>query len=116
MITIWKIRALLIQRGVTADEDRDFLLRDDSDGTGPFIAEWDDVKLGAKPTEADLDALQTEADALRTAAISPRQKIIKRLRSDPILKAQVIDSFEARGITDKQQMLAALEAKFADTI
>ena len=45
-----------------------------------------------------------------------RQKIIARLRADPILKAQVIDSFEARGITDKQQMLAALEAKFADTI
>ncbi len=45
-----------------------------------------------------------------------RQKIIDRLRGDPVLKAQVIDSFEARGITDKQQMLAALEAKFADTI
>ena len=48
--------------------------------------------------------------------LTPRQQIIKRLRADPILKAQVIDSFEARGITDKQQMLAALEAKFADTI
>jgi len=45
-----------------------------------------------------------------------RQRIIDRLRKDPILKAQVIDSFEARGITDKQVMLTALEAKFADTI
>ena len=48
--------------------------------------------------------------------LTVRQKIIKRLRADPILKAQVIDSFEARGITDKQQMLDALEAKFADVI
>lgn len=47
---------------------------------------------------------------------TPRQQIRTRLRADPILKAQVIDSFEARGITDKQQMLAALEAKFADSI
>ena len=48
--------------------------------------------------------------------LTTRQKIIQRLRADPILKAQVIDSFEARGITDKQVMLAALEAKFADVI
>ena len=48
--------------------------------------------------------------------LSPRQQIINRLRADPILKAQVIESFEARGITDKQLMLDALEAKFAEPI
>ena len=48
--------------------------------------------------------------------LTPRQKIIDRLRRDPILKAQVIDSFEARGITNKQTMLDALVAKFADVI
>ena len=48
--------------------------------------------------------------------VPPRQQIIDRLRNDPILKAQVIESFEARDITDKQAMLAALEAKFAEPI
>lgn len=50
------------------------------------------------------------------APLTTRQKIIQRLRRDPILKAQVIDSFEARGITDTKLMLAALEAKYADVI
>lgn len=48
--------------------------------------------------------------------LTPRQRIIDRLRADPVLKAQVIDSFEARGITNKQLMLDALEAKFGETI
>lgn len=47
---------------------------------------------------------------------TPRQQIVARLRADPILKAQVIDSFVARGITDKSLMLDALEARFADVI
>ena len=46
----------------------------------------------------------------------PRQQIITRLRADPVFKAQVIESFEARGITDRQLMLDALETKFADPI
>ncbi len=50
------------------------------------------------------------------APLTPRQQIIAKLRADPVLKAQVIDSFEARGITDKQLMLDALEAKFAEPI
>ena len=67
MITIWKVRALLIQRAVAVDEDRDFRLQDNSDGAGTFIAEWDVAKLGAKPIEAQLDVFQTEADVLQEA-------------------------------------------------
>ena len=43
-------------------------------------------------------------------------EIIDRLRADPLLKAQVIDSFEARGITNKQAMISALVARFGDSI
>ena len=64
MIDAWKVRALLAQRGVTADERQDWLLRDLSKGAGPFLAIWDKAKLGPKPSEAELDALQAEADAL----------------------------------------------------
>ena len=47
--------------------------------------------------------------------LTPRQQIIRKLRADPVFKAQVIDSFEARGITNRTQILDALETKFADT-
>ena len=46
---------------------------------------------------------------------TPRQQIINRLRSDPVFKAEVLESFEARGITNRTAILDALEAKFADT-
>ena len=73
MITIWKVRALLIRRGITADEDKDFRLQDNSDGAGPFIAEWDAAKLGAQPTKAELDAVtQTDIDAVMSAAQDAR--------------------------------------------
>ena len=68
MITIWKVRALLADRGIAPDEENDFLLQDNSDGAGPFIAEWDEAKLGTKPSEAELDAMQVEADALQAEA------------------------------------------------
>ena len=46
----------------------------------------------------------------------PRQQIIDRLRADAVLKAQVLAAAKARGITDKQVILAELEAEFAETI
>ncbi len=69
MITIWKVQAFLAVRGIVPDEERDFRLQDNSDGAGPFIAHWNEDKLGAKPSEAELDALQTQADALQVEAM-----------------------------------------------
>lgn len=50
-----------------ADPLVDFELRDNSDGNGPFIARWDSVKLGAKPTKEALAAVTVEALAAATA-------------------------------------------------
>lgn len=46
----------------------DFILQDNSDGTGPFIAKWDESKLGPKPTKAELDAVSIVADKARLDA------------------------------------------------
>ena len=43
----------------------DFTLQDNSDGSGPFIAKWDEAKLGPKPTKAELDAVSAVAEQAR---------------------------------------------------
>ncbi len=85
MITGWKVRALLAQRGVAADESQDWLLLDLIDGAGVRIARWDEAKLGPEPSEAELDALQAEADILRaeTVATKPDNKLEARLNALP---------------------------------
>jgi len=52
-----------IKKYVNAEVDftKDVLLQDDSNGQGAYIKEWNlDI---AKPTQAQLDALETEAQA-----------------------------------------------------
>ena len=76
MITIWKVRALLADRGIAPDRENDFQLQDNSDGEGPFIAKWIISKLGPKPSEADLDTFKTQADALQAeAAKNPNDEL-----------------------------------------
>lgn len=95
--------------------------------TGGFIITDTDgtvSEIGDDPTNIDFQKVQDwiAAGNLPDPAdpapqpLTVRQQIVARLREDPILKAQVINSFEARGITDKQLMLDALEAKFGDPI
>jgi hypothetical protein len=38
-----------------ADPLRDYRVQDD--GAGPYIAEWDEAKLGPRPTQEELDAV-----------------------------------------------------------
>jgi len=47
--------------GSEVDFTKDVLLQDDSDGKGVYIKEWN-LSI-AKPTQAQLDALETEAQA-----------------------------------------------------
>ena len=47
--------------GSEVDFTKDVLLQDDSDGKGAYIKEWN-LSI-AKPTQAQLDALETEAQA-----------------------------------------------------
>lgn len=99
MITIWKVRALLNQRGIMADEDKDFRLQDNSDGAGPFISEWNTGKLGSKPNEAQLSAMETEANTLRAAAKSVPpvtvSELITQMIADGTMTQAKIDAIKA---------------------
>ncbi|KKM07526.1 hypothetical protein LCGC14_1733020 [marine sediment metagenome] len=71
-MTIWQVRALLADRGLVLEDESDFRFRDNIDGKGQFIDRWDKDKLGPKPSKEDLEALQTEADALKDEAVAGR--------------------------------------------
>lgn len=79
----WNIIAILKARGITPAA-RDFLLVDNSDGQGPFIEFWDEAKLGPKPSQADLDAVQAEADALQVEALKDPTDELMAAISDAI--------------------------------
>lgn len=54
--------------------DTDFELRDNSDGAGVFIKEWNTIKLGAKPPLASLDEAVDDATADATAEDKQRDR------------------------------------------
>jgi len=62
----------------------DFKLQDNSDGKGPFISYWDTAKLGAKPTQAELDAVAIQAKQLEnmTAIRAERDILFKQIDID----------------------------------
>lgn len=47
----------------------DFVLQDNSDGNGPFITQWNETKLGPKPTKTTLGAVSAAAIAAKNAAV-----------------------------------------------
>jgi len=59
-----------------ADPQNDFSLEDKSDGNGPYIAQWDTVKLGPRPTTAQLAAVTTVANKQESDRI--KNKMIEK--------------------------------------
>lgn len=74
----WKIKALLADRGIT-DYDflEDFCVIDRGDGAGPQLEDWDTAKLGATPTDAELDALATEATQIKTDEAAKENRVVQ---------------------------------------
>ena len=68
-----KIQAYLNRK---PDFNSEVILQDDSNGQGAFIKEWNITSEKAKPTDAQLNALESEATTLENNAIvvSNRQK------------------------------------------
>jgi len=62
----------------TAVYQEDFMFQDDSDGNGVYIKIWNEVKLGAKPTLAAIDAAVDQATADATALGKEAQEEIQR--------------------------------------
>tara|TARA_Y100000593_G_scaffold87295_1_gene167497 strand:+ start:445 stop:774 length:330 start_codon:yes stop_codon:yes gene_type:complete len=61
-----KITAYL---GSEPDFNEEVKLQDDSDGKGAYIAEWN-ITAKPKPTDAELDALENEAQTITDNAIA----------------------------------------------
>lgn len=91
-----------------ADPLVDFELRDNSDGNGPFIARWDSVKLGAKPTKEALAAVTVEALAAATAR-KDSDKAKAELASIDLASIPLIRTYIASK-ADAPQALKDLEA------
>jgi len=69
-----KIEKYLAERGVsTVDFSSDVLLQDDSNGSGPYIKEWN-IDGVAKPTDTQLDDLDSAAD------LEERQNAVRATR------------------------------------
>ena len=69
-----KIKKYLAQNGVnTVDFSSDVLLQDDSNGSGPYIKEWN-ISGVAKPTDEQLNSYDTAAD------LEERQNAVRATR------------------------------------
>lgn len=59
------------------DPLRDFLVRNDHDGRGAYLAEWNEKRLGPIPTEAELLAV----DMMQPTAGERDRQTLKALRA-----------------------------------
>lgn len=69
-----------------ADPLVDFAIQDNSDGRGPFIAKWNEAKLGPKPDKAKLDSVATVAATVAAARVASAraEKDLEKLNAESI--------------------------------
>lgn len=83
-----KIRYIFAARAKAGAPDADYMLKDHSDGLGPRIGAWDEAKLGPRPTDADLAALDTDQaylDYVLAEAKAAKLAEIREAAQDTIL-------------------------------
>ncbi len=89
---------------------RDYRVQDNSDGNGPYIAYWDDVKLGPQPDAATL--LAAESVALRRA--EARKKIAEaEARITPRRLREAILTGDKTWLTAQEAEIAAERGNLA---
>ena len=100
----WKVRAYLEANSKTKDEftNNKVRLRNDSDGNGDYIEVWDVDGL-IKPTDEQLNAFESEADAVEAL----NQVYANRKAEYPTIEELVVALYDDE---DK----AAIEAKRAE--
>jgi hypothetical protein len=72
MPTSYQIQAWLTAQAKAARNGVDYVLADRGDGSGAQLLSWDAVKLGPEPTDDQLATVETQAQALATAATNDR--------------------------------------------
>ena len=91
--------------GSEVDFNSDVKLQDDSNGKGAYIKEWN-LSI-AKPTQAQLDALETEAQAKEEL-----QTILSNRAKDyPSIKDQ-LDKIYHSGIEEWKKVIKATKDKY----
>lgn len=95
----------------------DFTLQDDSDGQGVKLTYWNTAKLGAKPTIADLDAIDdivSDNAALNREAenainTNKKDRLIFEINYDQENRVRIL---EGKVVITKQQYKDALIVKY----
>lgn len=99
-----KVTKLLKQRGKTADFLIDLQLRDD--GSGSYIAAWDESKLGPRPAQEELDAIDVTAD-LHNAGID-RQIVMLEAQITTRMLVEAAAGFPFQGYLLLVEQITAL--------
>ena len=90
----------------TIDFNKDVILQDDSDGNGPYIKEWNVTGL-AQPTEAQLNALDAQANALEAS----NQVIANRQAEYPSIE-ECVHAILDDDLVALQEKRAAVKLKY----
>jgi len=91
-----------------ADPLRDYRVQDD--GNGPYIAEWDEAKLGPRPTQEELDAVDV-AKIEHNAGIDAQIKELESLETPRRLAEAVISDSGREWISGNRKKIAALRSQ-----
>lgn len=90
-----------------ADPFSDYLVQDDSDGNGPYLKHWDEAKLGPRPTQAELDAVDV-AKIEHNAAIDAQIRAEEAKQTPRMLREAALgDPTRLRAVDDAIKALRA---------
>lgn len=107
-----------------ADPRNDYRIEDHSDGEGPFIAHWDEEKLGPVPTPKQIDKWQEEYDPAKATgrlraevleADPAHRDFVAKLRNSTadelaaFVETEVTDLAAAKALIAKMMLVLAIK-------
>lgn len=93
----------------------DYLVQDNSDGNGPYIAQWDEAKLGPQPDAATLQAtdvvkIQHNGGLDRQIKVIESRELLPRAAREAILVGIAKDYMRDNSVTFPQAVAALTTA------
>ena len=106
-----KIQYGLNNKNIVGINGIDYILQDDSDGNGAYIAKWDEFKLGLKPGYSQLAKLDTDpaftsylANKAWVSARNQRNKLLNECDWTQLGDSQLIPIVQASWLTYRQAL------------
>jgi hypothetical protein len=93
----------------------DYRLQDDSDGRGPYIAYWNEAKLGQLPTQAKLDSAGAAAESAAAQERTRKEAIDQAIAGDTTVQSlksmtnAEFDTWWSANVTNAAQAIALLK-------